>query len=54
MAATAPPYPQSGEIALMTYYRGNPLATIYRQDILQRTIASENDVKTLLYIAGRE
>jgi hypothetical protein len=54
MAATAPPYPKSGEIELMTYYRSNPLATIYRQDILQRTIASENDVKTLLYIAGRE
>ena len=54
MAATAPPYPQSGEIELMAYYRANPLATIYRQDILRRTIASENDVKTLLYIAGRE
>ena len=53
MAATAPPYPRSGEIELMTYYRENPVATIYRQDILQRTIASENDVKTLLYIAGR-
>ncbi|WP_090317989.1 hypothetical protein [Duganella sp. CF517] len=54
MAAGAPPYPTSGEIALMTYYRSNPTATIYRQDILRRTIASENDVKTLLYIAGRE
>lgn len=53
MAATAPPYPPSGEIGLMTYYRHNPFATIHRQDILQRTIASENDVKTLLYIAGR-
>ena len=54
MAAAAPLYPKSGEIELMTYYRRNPLATICRQDILQRTIASENDVKTLLYIAGRE
>ena len=53
MAATAPPYPRSGEIELMAYYREDPVATIYRQDILQRTVASENDVKTLLYIAGR-
>ena len=53
MAATAPPYPRSGEIELMTYYRGNPATTIYRHDVLRRTIASENDVKTLLYIAGR-
>ena len=54
MAAAAPQYPRSGEIALMTYYRNNPTATVYRQDILRRTIASEDDVKTLLYIAGRE
>lgn len=53
MAATAPPYPPAGEIDLMPYYCKNPTATIYRGDILQRTIASENDVKTLLYIAGR-
>nr|WP_315216412.1 hypothetical protein [uncultured Duganella sp.] len=53
MTATAPPYPQSGEIELMTYYRRNPIAKVYRQDILRRTIASENNVKTLLYIAGR-
>jgi len=53
-AAAAPPYPKSGEIGLMTYYRANPTTTIYRDDILLRTIASENDVKTLLYIAGRE
>jgi hypothetical protein len=53
MAAIAPPYPRSGEIELMTYYRANPLAAICRQDILRRTIASENDVKALLYIAGR-
>ena len=54
MSAAAPPYPKSGEIALMSYYRRNPVATIHRDDILRRTIASENDVKTLLYIAGRE
>ncbi len=54
MAATAPPYPPSGEIELMTYYRYNQAAPIYRNDILRRTIASENDVKTLLYIAGRQ
>ncbi|HWW71018.1 MAG TPA: hypothetical protein VN089_13840 [Duganella sp.] len=53
MAATAPPYPPSGEIGLMTYYRNNETETIYRDDILRRTIASENDVKTLLFIAGR-
>ena len=54
MAATAPAYPPSGEIELMTYYRHNQAAPIYRDDILRRTIASENDVKTLLYIAGRQ
>lgn len=54
MAATAPPYPPSGEIGLMTYYRNNETAKIYRDDVLHRTIASENDVKTLLFIAGRE
>ena len=53
MAATAPLYPGSGEIELMTYYRADPVATIHRQDVLRRTVASENDVKTLLYIAGR-
>ena len=53
IASAAPPYPQAGEIELMTYYRENPLAAIYRQDILRRTTASENDVKTLLYIARR-
>jgi len=53
MAATAPPYPPSGEIELMTYYRANPAAMVYRDDVLRRTIASENDVKTLLYIADR-
>jgi hypothetical protein len=53
IAATAPPYPPSGEIGLMTYYRTNPSVPIYRQDVLRRTIASENDVKTLLYIAAR-
>lgn len=54
MAADAPPYPPSGEIELMAYYCSNPVATIYRRDVLRRTIASENDVKTLLYIAGRD
>lgn len=53
MSDSAPVYPPFGEIALMTYYRPNPDATIYRQDVLRRTIASGNDVKTLLYIAGR-
>ncbi|MEO5932776.1 MAG: hypothetical protein ABIQ08_04380 [Duganella sp.] len=53
MAATAPPYPASGEIELMTYYRDDDTAAVYRDDILRRTIASENDVKTLLFIAGR-
>jgi len=53
IAAGAQPYPPFGEIALMTYYRTNPVTTVYRDDILRRTIASENDVKTLLYIAGR-
>ena len=47
------PYPSSGEIELMTYYRQNPAAPVYREDVLRRTLASENDVKTLLYIAGR-
>jgi len=53
MAATAPPYPALGEIELMTYYRNSDTATVYRDDILRRTIASEDDVKTLLFIAGR-
>jgi hypothetical protein len=53
IAADVPCYPRSGEIELMTYYRQNPTAPVYREDILQRTVASENDVKTLLYIAGR-
>jgi hypothetical protein len=53
MAADVPCYPRSGEIELMMYYRQNPTSPVYREDILQRTVASENDVKTLLYIAGR-
>ena len=53
LAAGVAPYPSSGEIGLMTYYRQNPAAPVYREDVLRRTLASENDVKTLLYIAGR-
>jgi LysM repeat protein len=51
--ANAPQYPTTGEIGLMPYYSRNATSPVYRRDILQRTIASENDVKTLLYISGR-
>lgn len=53
IAADVAPYPLSGEIELMTYYRQDPAAPVYREDVLRRTVASENDVKTLLYIAAR-
>jgi hypothetical protein len=53
MSPGVAPYPPSGEIELMTYYCQNPDAAVYRDDVLRRTVASENDVKTLLYIAGR-
>ncbi len=48
--ADAPTYPLKGEIGLMPYHRDN----LTRQtDITQRTIASEDDVKSLIYISGR-
>ncbi|MFM9433127.1 hypothetical protein ACFDR9_000156 [Janthinobacterium sp. CG_23.3] len=51
--ANAPPYPPSGEIGLMSYYSTNINSPVYRGDIIQRTIASEDDVKTLILISGR-
>lgn len=54
LASGVQPYPHTGEIELMAYYGQDPSAPVYREDVLRRTIASENDVKTLLYIAGRE
>lgn len=53
IAAGVEPYPRRGEIGLMTYYSQDPAAPVYREDVLRRTVASENDVKTLLYIARR-
>lgn len=53
MAPGIKPYPSTGEIELMAYYRQDSAAPVYRDDVLRRTIASENDVKTLLYIAAR-
>jgi len=50
MHSDAAPYPTTGEIGLMPYYGGLPSSY---QDLFDRSIASENDVKTLLYIAGR-
>lgn len=48
MHSDVDPYPASGEIGLMPYYGGIP-----PWDYYNRSVASENDVKTLLYIAGR-
>ena len=53
MGRCATPYPPAGEIELMRYYRHDPAAPVYRHEVLARTIAGENDVKTLLYIAAR-
>ena len=53
---TAPYYPPKGEIGLMPYYHRDPARAPAEQltwpDLLYRSIASENDVKTLLYISG--
>jgi hypothetical protein len=35
----------------MPYYNDN--SAVSETEIIKRTIASENDVKTLIYIAGR-
>ncbi|HEX8955835.1 MAG TPA: hypothetical protein VF798_06155 [Burkholderiaceae bacterium] len=43
------PYPATGPIGLMPYYGGKQQPPGY----YNRSIASENDVKTLLYISGR-
>ena len=51
--AKAPHYPMSGEIGLMSYYNANICAPVYRGDVIQRSIASEDDVKTLIFISGR-
>jgi hypothetical protein len=53
MYTNAPQYPATGEIGLMPYYSENTSVKVYQSDVLQRTIASENDVKALLYISGR-
>jgi len=47
----APPYPAQGEINLMQYYNKNP--QVYLDQYLNRSIASENDVKALIHMAGR-
>ncbi|MFZ6780772.1 hypothetical protein ACO0LD_28400 [Undibacterium sp. Ji83W] len=47
----ARPYPIEGEINLMQYYNDNP--QVNRNQYLTRSIASENDVKTLIHLAGR-
>ena len=46
---TALPYPTQGEIDLMKYYPN----TNTGRDFINRSIASENDVKALVYIASR-
>jgi hypothetical protein len=51
--AKAPQYPPSGEIGLMSYYNANICAPVFRGDVIQRTIASEDDVKSLVFISGR-
>ncbi len=50
----APQYPVAGEIGLMSYYNMNSAAPAYRGDVIQRTIASEDDVKALIYISRRD
>ena len=47
----APKYPVEGEISLMPHH--NERSGVNAQDVLQRTIASQPDVKTLIYISGR-
>ena len=49
----APPYPERGEISLMPYYMPNRTTYLIPDDIRQRTIASEDDVKTLIHVSGR-
>ncbi len=50
---SAPACPAEGEISLMLYYNSNSSCVITGESIVNRTIASEDDVKTLVYIAGR-
>ncbi|MFZ6643163.1 hypothetical protein ACO0LL_25815 [Undibacterium sp. TC4M20W] len=50
---SAPECPAQGEINLMLYYNRNTSCVIGSDSIFERTIASENDLKTLVYIAGR-
>ncbi|MFZ6643160.1 hypothetical protein ACO0LL_25800 [Undibacterium sp. TC4M20W] len=47
----APMYPATGEINLMQYYNDHPQVKLGQY--INRSIASENDVKTLIHIAGR-
>ncbi len=49
----APEYPAQGEISLMPYHRDNRNTGVGHDDIFKRSIASENDVKTLIHISGR-
>jgi len=48
----APTYPTEGEISLMPYHRFGASGVDW-PDILKRSIASQPDVKTLVYISGR-
>jgi len=50
---SAPACPAEGEISLMLYYRRNTCCVIDSDSIFSRTLASEGDVKTLVYISGR-
>ena len=50
---TAPECPAHGEISLMLYYNRNTSCIIDSDSVFRRTIASEDDVKTLLHISGR-
>ncbi|WP_422973603.1 hypothetical protein [Undibacterium sp. TC9W] len=50
---SAPECPAQGEINLMLYYNRNTNCVIGSDSIFERTIASEDDLKTLVYIAGR-
>jgi hypothetical protein len=50
---SAPECPAQGEISLMLYYNRNTSCVIGSDSIFERTIASEDDLKTLVYIAGR-
>lgn len=49
----APECPAQGEINLMIYYNRNTSCIIDSDSVFRRTIASEDDLKTLLHISGR-